>query len=187
MAKDTDSIFKVASNLVAACFISGCVIGAVYYVTAPVAAQKAETMKQDSMRELVQDADSFQEVNGKTGWFAAEQAGRVIAYIVPSQSKGYGGAIKMLVAVRPDGSVIDYSIQVHNETPGLGDNASKPAFRRQFAGKTAKQLEVTKDPADHDHIQAMTGATISSRAVTRAVQQAADEVTDFAAGKGGKA
>ncbi len=178
-AKDENSIFKVASNLMAACFISGLVIGAVYYVTAPIAAEKAEMMKQASMRELVKDADSFKEVSGHEGWFAAQKGGETVAYIVPGSSKGYGGAIKMLVAISADGKVIDFSILEHNETPGLGDNAQKPAFRNQFAEKEAKDLKVVKDPSNHENIQAMTGATISSKAVTKAVREAAEAVADY--------
>ena len=61
------SVFKIAANLAAACLVSGIVIGAVYYVTAPVAAQKAEIMQQESMKALVKDADSFTEVSGHAG------------------------------------------------------------------------------------------------------------------------
>ena len=63
------------------------------------------------------------------------------------------------------------SMLEHNETPGLGDNASKPKFRDQFKGKKIDSLEVTKEHSDTKHIQAMTGATISSRAVTRGVKR----------------
>ena len=177
--KDENSIFKIASNLMAACFVSGLVIGAVYYVTAPIAAEKAELMKQESMRELVQDADSFQEAAGHEGWFAAQKGGTTVAYIVPGASKGYGGTIKMLVAVTADAKVIDFSILEHNETPGLGDNAQKPAFRKQFAEKGAQALEVVKDPSNQANIQAMTGATISSRAVTKAVREAVEAVAAY--------
>ena len=180
---DSNSIFRIASNLIAACFISGLVIGAVYYFTAPVAAEKAEQMKQESMRELVADAEDFQPVAGHEGWFAARKAGSTVAYIVPSETKGYGGTIKMLVAVTAEGKVVDYSILEHNETPGLGDNAQKPAFRGQFAGKSAAELTVTKNPADKEAIQAMTGATISSRAVTKGVKQAVEEVAQLTGGK----
>ena len=181
--EENHSIFKIAFNLIMACFISGCVIGVVYFITAPVAAQKAEIMKQDSMKELVKDAESFKPVSGKDNWFEAQKAGKTIAYVVPGESKGYGGKIKMLVAVTADGKVIDYSILEHNETPGLGDNASKPAFRSQFKDKSSEQLVVVKDKSKAENIQAMTGATISSRAVTKAVKGAVDEVVAFTGGK----
>ncbi len=186
MAVSEHSTFKIAFNLAAACFISGIVIGSVYFVTAPVAAQKAEEMKQESMKSLVPDAEHFTEVAGHEGWFAAEKGGSAIAYIVPAESKGYGGKIKMLVAVTADSKVIDFSILEHNETPGLGDNAQKPEFRQMFAGKGADKLEVTKDPANKDNIQAMTGATISSRAVTKGVREAVEAVAGFVAEGGAK-
>ena len=171
------SVWRIAFNLMAACFISGIVIAAVYYVTAPIAAVKAEEMRQASMRELVSTADNFSPVPGHEGWFAAAQKGETVAYIVPSETRGYGGAIKMLVAVDTDGKVIDYTILEHNETPGLGDNAQKPKFRDQFKGKETSHLTVVKDPGNREDIQAMTGATISSRAVTLAVKQAVEQVT----------
>lgn len=175
-------VLRVASNLIAACFISGLVIGAVYYVTAPVAAQKAEMLKQESMRELVPDADEFKPAEVDNTWTAAIKNGKIAAYIVPSETKGYGGKIKLLVAVSVDGKVLDFSLLEHNETPGLGDNAQKPEFRRQFAGKTADALIVVKDPGNKENIQALTGATITSRAVTSGVKAAAEKV---AALKGG--
>ncbi|WP_173443548.1 RnfABCDGE type electron transport complex subunit G [Selenomonas ruminantium] len=186
MSSNEHSTFKIAFNLAAACFISGIVIGSVYFVTAPVAAQKAEEMKQESMKSLVPEAEHFTEVAGHEGWFVAEKGGKAIAYIVPSESKGYGGKIKMLVAVTADSKVIDFSILEHNETPGLGDNAQKPEFRQMFAGKDADKLEVTKDPANKENIQAMTGATISSRAVTKGVREAVEAVASYKAEGGAK-
>ena len=177
------SIFQIAINLIITCLVSGLIIGLVYYFTAPIAAEKKEISKQESMRSLVSDADNFKAVPDKEQWFTAEKDGKIIAYVVPGESKGYGGQIKMLVAVKPDGEVIDYSITTSNETPGLGDNASKEPFKNEFKGKKEANLTVTKDASDKDDIQAMTGATISSRAVTLAVKNAVHEVTDFTGGK----
>lgn len=177
------SIFQVAINLIITCLASGLILGLVYYVTAPIAAEKKEIAKQQSMRSLVSDADNFKAVPGKDQWFTAEKDGKVIAYVVPGESKGYGGEIKMLVAVKPSGEVIDYSITTSNETPGLGDNASKEPFRGQFKDKKEANLVVTKDASDKDEIQAMTGATISSKAVTLAVKNAVHEVTELTGGK----
>lgn len=173
------SVIKIAANLASACFISGIIIGAVYYVTAPVAAEKAEMMKEQSMKELIPDAEAFAEIEGHDGCFAAKKDGRDYAYIVPSETKGYGGKIKMLVAVTADEKVIDFAILEHNETPGLGDNAQKKEFRSQFKDKGADLLEVVKNPSNHDNIQAMTGATISSRAVTLGVKNAVNAVHEL--------
>lgn len=173
------SIFEIAFNLTAACFVSGAIIATTYFLTAPIAAEKAVIMKNDAMKTLVKDADAFKEVEGKKEWFAASKAGKIIAYIVPGESKGFGGAIRMLVAVTPDGKVIDYDILAHNETPGLGDNASKPSFKKYFKDKKAEDLVVVKDPTNTKNIQAMTGATISSKAVTKGVKEAVEQVVQL--------
>lgn len=177
------SILKIALNLAATCLICGVIIAGTYFFTAPIAAQKAIETTQKTMKSLVPQAETFKEIEGKEGWFAAEKGGETIAYVVPSETKGYGGAIKLLVAVSKDGKVIEYSCTKHNETPGLGDKATQSPFKDQFVGKTADLLVVTKDPTNKENIQAMTGATISSRAFTKAVKQAVDEVVQFEGGK----
>jgi electron transport complex protein RnfG len=177
------SILKIALNLTATCLISGVIIAGTYFFTAPVAAQKAVEIKQKTMQVLVPQADSFKEIEGKQAWYAAEKGGKIIAYVVPSETKGYGGTIQLLVAVDDNGKVIAYSTIKANETPGLGDKATKSPFMDQFAGKSSANLVVTKDPSDKNDIQAMTGATISSRAFTKAVKQAVDEVVEFEGGK----
>jgi electron transport complex protein RnfG len=177
------SIFQIAMNLAAACVISGVIIAATYFVTAPVAMRKNEEIKQQAMQSLVKDADNFKAIEDKTDWFTAEKDGKVIAYVVPGESKGFGGAIKLLIAISTEGKVIDFNILAHNETPGLGDNASKDPFRKQFKGKLAQSLIVVKDPANMNNIQAMTGATISSVAVTNGVEHAVEEVLAYEGGK----
>ena len=181
--KDKNSIFAITKNLTITCFISGIILAGVYYVTAPVAAQKQVQIKNDTMKELVTSADNFKSVSGKKDWYTAVKGGKTIAYVVPAVSKGYGGDINMLVAVTPDGKVIDFNIVSHNETPGLGSNASEDSFRGQFKDKKAGDLTVTKDKSNKKNIQAMTGATITSRAVTKGVKEAVQQVTTFTGGK----
>lgn len=174
-----DSIFKIGINLTLACLLSGVIIAGVYAITAPIAAQERVNLKNKAMKELVADAETFIPIDGKTEWFAAVKGGRTIAYVVPAESKGYGGSIKMLAAVDGDGKIIDYKILSHLETPGLGDKAAEPKFRKQFAGKLPQDLEVVKVPTDKN-IQALTGATITSRAVTKGIHKAAEEVAEYA-------
>jgi electron transport complex protein RnfG len=177
------SIFQIAMNLTVACFISGAIIAGTYFITAPVAAEKAVKMKNDAMKALVKDAQEFKPVKGKKEWFTAEKNGKVIAYVVPGESKGYGGAIKMLVSVTPQGKIIDFAILASNETPGLGDNAGKAAFRGEFKDKESQNLIVVKDKSKENNIQAITGATISSKAVTKGIKEDVEQVTQFVRGK----
>lgn len=175
-----NSIFKIGINLTIACLLSGAIIAGVYSVTAPVAAQERENLKNKAMKELVADAQSFKAIDGKTEWYVAIKDGKTVAYVVPAEGKGYGGAIKMVTAVSLDGKVMSYKILSHNETPGLGDKASEPKFIKQFAGKSPADLEVVKTPTDKN-IQALTGATITSRAVTKGIKEAAEEVVQYTA------
>ena len=177
------SIFQIAINLTVACFVSGAIIAGTYFITAPVAVEKAAELKTQAMKSLVLDAQKFNPVKNKKEWFTAEKDGKIIAYVVPAESKGYGGAIKMLVSVTPQGKIIDFNILDSKETPGLGDNASKDPFKNQFKGKETKDLEVVKDKTKVDNIQAMTGATISSKAVTKGIKDAVQQVTQFVGGK----
>jgi electron transport complex protein RnfG len=166
------SIFQIASNLAMACFLAGVIIAGVYFITAPIAAEKTILLNNQTMQSLVKDADTFTKVGSKESLYIAKKQGETIAFVIPIETKGYGGSIKMLVAVMPDGKVIDYSIVSHNETPGLGDNAQKYFFRAQFYGKDQSKLVVVKDPTNKDNIQALTGATITSKAITNAVKNA---------------
>lgn len=175
-----NSIFRIAMNLAVTCFVSGVILAGAYAVTEPVAAEQRVKAKNDAMKALVKDADTFKPIDGKEGWHAAIKGGQVVAYVVPAQSKGYGGNIDMLAAVTPEGKVMDFKVLKHNETPGLGDKMVEPKFRQQFANKDAKDMEVVKVPTDKN-IQALTGATITSRAVTKGIREAVEGVAVYSA------
>lgn len=178
----SNSILKIALNLTGACILSGIIIATVYFLTADIAKQKQAELQMMALKSLVTEADEYTPIAGKTGWYTALHNDKVVAYIIPSESKGYGGTIKLLVAVGPDHKVIKYTILEAKETPGLGDKAGKSPFIDQFTGKMSVNLEVTKDANNKDDIQAISGATITSRAVTLAVKNAVDEAGNFAKG-----
>ena len=94
-------------------------------------------------------------------------------YAVEVAPAGFGGQITMMVGVANDGTITGISIVSHSETAGLGsvaaeDSAKGTAFREQFTGLTG-QLKVDKDGGQ---IDSLTGATISSRAITEGVNAA---------------
>ncbi len=101
--------------------------------------------------------------------------GKIIGYIFKTSAKGYGGEISVMTAVNPDASVAAVEIlDASGETPGLGQNVTKPEWYAQFAERPHDITVVKGNAADkvNNEINAVTGATISSKAVTSAVNQA---------------
>lgn len=94
----------------------------------------------------------------------------LVGYAVPGLSaNGYGGDIRLTVGLTPDRKVVSYQVLAANETPGLGAKLGTPEFASQFAGQPAASLKVKKDGGT---IDAITGATITSRAVCGAIADA---------------
>ena len=94
-------------------------------------------------------------------------------YVVTTTDKdGFGGSIQITVGITADGTVNGVSILSISETAGLGMKATEPAFYGQYEGKQAEKFVVSKDGGDGEPIDALSGATITSRAVTGAVNAA---------------
>ncbi len=105
-----------------------------------------------------------------------DETGNITGYAVKSAAKGYGGDISIMVGVSKDGTVKGISILGHSETPGLGANADNDSFKNQYKDKKAP-FEVVKSGASGNnsevtYIDAITSATITSKAVTTAVNGA---------------
>ncbi len=175
---NNNSMFKITLNLTMATLLAGIIIGVVFYYTAPIAEIQRIKLKEQSMKELVPDAASFVEIEGKHEWFRAEKDGKAIAYLVLTHQKGFDGHIKLFVAVTPEKKVIGYKVLSHKETPGLGDVAFKPKFASQFTGKGIENMELVKIQ-EEGKITAITGATITSRAVTTAVKNVLTELDAY--------
>lgn len=100
-----------------------------------------------------------------------DKSGRATAYaVVGADAHGFGGEIRLMVGFRPDYSIVTYRKLAASETPGLGTKLSAPEFVAQFEGRSAANaLKVAKDGGE---IEAITSATITSRAVCAAVNAA---------------
>ena len=114
---------------------------------------------------LVKAADGEDYFVGKT------KDGRAIAYALKGKSdKGYGGDIVLMVGFMADRTIVTYQKLEAAETPGLGANLTTPEFMKQFQGlSAAKDISVKKDGGD---VEAITSATITSRAVCGAINAA---------------
>ncbi|MEZ4357104.1 MAG: RnfABCDGE type electron transport complex subunit G [Eubacteriales bacterium] len=104
---------------------------------------------------------------------AKDSSGDIIGYIFVTEYKGYGGAVSVMTGIDTNGTITGSVILSENETPGLGKRAYEESFIGQFADKNVESFTLVKVPSDKDdEITAITGATITSRAVTTAVNEA---------------
>ena len=148
--------------------ICAVLLGLVNNITAgPIAA--ANEAATNAAMQAVLPADSYEQVEytgGNALVTAVYKAGDA-GYVVQVAPSGFGGNLVVMVGVGADGTCTGVSIISHAETCGLGANATKEDFRAQFVGKA--NVAVTKDGGD---IAALTGATITSRAVCDGVNAA---------------
>lgn len=96
--------------------------------------------------------------------------GEFIGYVFQTTVKGYGGDVEVITGFDPEGSITGVKILSDSETPGLGKRVNEEGFRRQYVG--LKEQAVLSKQAQEGEIQAVSNATISSRAVTEAVNTA---------------
>ena len=132
---------------------------------------------------IPQDAATLKQLNSEAGSqiYRAQRAARTVAVVVETIAPdGYSGKIKLLVGVGLDGRVLGVRVIAHKETPGLGDyiDVAKSAWIKQFDGKSltapqAGEWKVKKDGGEFDFIA---GATITPRAVVKAVKNTLDYV-----------
>jgi len=116
----------------------------------------------------------------------SKEGGKVNGYIYTVTPSGYGGELTVMVGISsPGAKLTGIKVLKQNETPGLGAKSTEPQFSDQFAGKNLKSpLEVSKQ-AKGEEIQAITAATITSRAVVNGVNEARDHyMKTYSQGKG---
>jgi Na+-translocating ferredoxin:NAD+ oxidoreductase subunit G len=104
--------------------------------------------------------------------YPAKKDDTIVGYAVNTYtSKGFSGNIRLMAGFKPDGTIINITILEQKETPGLGTKMTEPEFKNQFNDKNPAEflLKVKKDGGPVD---AITAATISSRAFCDAVTKA---------------
>ena len=181
--------------------VAGVLLGGVYQITKSIIADREEEAKVEAYAAVYPDSefsedadvrkklDSFQkdltagkiktasgtdlsDVEVQEGW-TADKGG----YVITCSGKGYGGAVKLALGIDGEGKIIGIQItDCTNETPGLGQNSSNEEWNKQYVGMTSAQdINVVKDgtgSAENSTVNAISGATITSSAVTRAVDGA---------------
>lgn len=137
--------------------------------------------------ELLKD-NGFESITVDEAGLALDASGKTLGYVMTvTTKKGYGGAITMTMGYRLDGAITGIAFVTLNETPGFGMKANEAAFKEQFIGKNAFELVWVKTGASADNeIDAISGATITTKAVTGAVNAGLCFAADMAAsGLGG--
>jgi len=160
-----------------------------YLLTKEPIRQQQEKDYNAAMSALLPDAAVFEDeriedVGGVTGVVAGYGGdGALIGYVVQTEANGYGGTIGVLTAFDAGGVISGVSVINSSETPGLGENVRNGSFAGQFKGKSST-LAVTKTAPSESEIHAVSGATISSRAVVTAVNAAIQYYETYLKGNG---
>ena len=179
----TGDMLKITVNLTVICVLAGLILSVTWAETDPVKVREEAHEKEVALKRLVPAAETILPVKdvviaGKENTiYEARAGGDVIGYVVSSSGKGYSSFIKLLVASDKDYRVTGIDILGHGETPGLGDQIDQAWFKEQFKGKVVDNLVVVKGETKTD-IQAISGATISSKGVTRGVKDGLEKLKE---------
>lgn len=191
-----NNFMKDAIILFIITLIAGLSLGGVYEITKAPIKKAMEASKQAAYKKVFPTAEKFLENEKNTQAIidssdeisglgfgnvrvdevvdALDSSENVLGHVITATSKdGYGGELQLSVGVEKEGKINGIAFLSLNETPGLGMNAAKEEFYTQFNDKTVDKFKVVKvSPAGDDEIQAISGATITSSAVTNAVNTA---------------
>ena len=165
---------KILSLVLSLTIISAVCAGVLAYVnnlTAEPIKATAAANEEKAVKAVMPPGVAAVEAAGEGVFVGKDAAGAVVGYAAKGQdSGGYGGDIVLMVGFKADKkTVVCYKTLAAAETPGLGMKLNTPEFAGQFAGKDGTSLKVKKDGGA---IEAITSATITSRAVCRAIAAA---------------
>ncbi len=173
--KEILSILNISFRLFIVCTIIAALVASVNFVTKDrIAAYELEqvTKALDDVFEKVVDAPEYNEIDTQftgsvTGLYEVTGNSETIGYGVLCEPQGFKDVIQLLVAFDNDNAIMAVRVISHSETPGFGDRVkNEDWFAEQFAGK---QNAVS---LGGDGVNALSGATVSSKAVTKGVNEA---------------
>ena len=162
-------------SLFVICLVVTALLAVTNMLTAPQIQKLSKETEDKTKAEVLASADEFSDAltvsaDGKDyTYYEGTASGDTIGYVFKTSAKGYGGDIDLMVGIDTSGKVTGVSILSISETAGLGMNAKNESFINQYMGKSGT-IGVSKNGASDTEIQALTGATITSKAVTSAVK-----------------
>jgi len=170
---------KLGFSLFLIAAVAAFVLALVNALTADTIARHAEEKRQAAMASVMPGANVFSEMYNNDTTIdrisGAYNGTTLLGYCVEVTPNGFGGAIRLMVGVDANGSVTGASILDHAETAGLGAKAADSAFLNQYIGKSGS---ITVNNGSNA-IQAITGATITSKAVTQGINTALTAVLNY--------
>ncbi len=172
------------------CLVSTTLLAFANQVTAPIIEELAVQTEIDARKTVLSDAEKFEEKkSGDISYVVGlDKDGKEIGMVFTKTTKSYGGDIIVMTGISTKGEITGIDILQINDTPGLGMNADKPDFKNRFLGMD-DIITVKKPPnsanAENNEIDAISGATISSKAVTDAVNAAMADYKTITEGKAG--
>lgn len=183
--ENKNSAFKEYINpilvLVLICFVVTFLLAFTHSVTAPIIAANTEKAASEARQEILPDGDNFtpsdadlyvleeNKVYATECYTADNGAGMVVTVVTNS----YGGALTAMVGIDKDGAITGVKVIDHSDTPGVGTKAQAYAHLSQYVGHTELGSDVIK--AHADDIVEVTGASISSGAIHKAVYCALEQ------------
>lgn len=183
MAKKESTFINMVYVLFLVAAIAGLALGAVYNVTKEPIELAKKAKIESAIKEVLPEFDELKpqylvmsydgnKPKDSLTFFDAYKEGQYVGTAVNTYTmKGFSGLIKLMVGFQPDGTISNVSVLEHKETPGLGTKMAEPKFKDQYMNQNPESfnLKVTKDGGEVD---AITAATISSRAFSDATERA---------------
>jgi len=166
-------ILSVAAVLFVITAVAAAILASVNKVTAPVIAKNEKLAQEKAMKAVLPAVDAFEEIEFKApkGSTVSGVYKSDAGFAVKVAPKGYGGPISMIVGVDNELKVTGVEIISQTETAGVGTKCTQTSFTNQFIGKT-ENIIVAKNGAKENEIDGISGATVSSKAVTKGVNEA---------------
>lgn len=159
------------------CLVATTLLAFANSVTAPIIEKNAVQDEINSRKEVLAEAASFEDksLDGISYALGLDKNGNKVGMVFVTSAKSYGGDVSVMTGVDMNGKVTKIQILSINDTAGLGMKAQTDSFKDQFIG-LIRGIKVAKNTADSENneILALTGATITSNAVTEAVNAALD-------------
>jgi electron transport complex protein RnfG len=180
----SDSLVTISMNLMFAALLSGLIVATLNFFTQPIRERNETEFREMARAAVLPLASRFEAIEGFAEgheWFRGyDEQGNMVGYVLPAKRRGYEGHLEMMLGVDDSLAITEFKLIKHRETPGLGAKAVEQEFHDRFKGRTAEQLEVSKKVAE-GKILAITGATITSKAIADAFAERLGELEMLAA------